>query len=162
MAIALYGLSADPPTLGHQHVIDYGAKNYEQLIVALADNPTKRYTFTPVDRFVMVQAMVAHKNVKIVEAGHEFLVDTARKHKATVLLRGIRNNTDAEYERAMAEFNAWLAPGIQTVWVGPPPNLPNIVSSTFVKGLVGLDGWRAIVSKLVHPAVMPYLQLVKP
>jgi len=74
------------------------------------------------------------------------------------ILRGIRSESDYEYERTMRNINGDLGSGICTVFLMPPRNIAE-VSSSMVKGLVGPKGWQRVVRKYVPEPV--YRQLIK-
>ena len=150
---AVYAGSFDPPTLGHLYVIGAGARLFDQLVVAVGMQPGKQYTFTLEERLGFLKACTrALPNVQLGHFQDRFLVDYAREAGAQFILRGIRNPQDMEYERALRQINADLAPELTTVFVMPPRQLAE-VSSSFVKGLVGLKGWSRVVRRFVPPVV---------
>lgn len=157
-AVAVFALTGDPPTNGHVRVIRYGSDNFDTLYVALADNPAKQHSFSLDTRFSMLKSIVEPfpNAIFMCLPSSRLLVRFASEAGAKTLLRGVRNGADHEYERMMAEFNEWLYPSIRTVCVGPDPGKP-FVSSSFVKSLIGLEGWTEYVAELVPPCVMPYL-----
>lgn len=174
---AAYGLSGDPITIGHQWVVAHGSHTYDKLYLIMASNAEKRYTFQPLDRMNMCRELAGEfKNVELVILSDEFLVRRAKQLGATVLLRGVRNNMDREYEEGIRQFNDWLDPGIQTVYVQPPGEVERnwigamrgtvpeqeriiqFVSSSLVRGIVGIVGWEDVVARMVPPYVMPYLR----
>jgi pantetheine-phosphate adenylyltransferase len=173
---AVYAGSFDPPTLGHLHIILQGLRLFSDLTIAVAQNPAKKYTFTLDERKDMLEKMIAqatedtldpadiheHRNWEIAVVGNEYLVDYAAKIGATHLIRGMRNVGDFEYERTMEAVNKRINPKIETVFLFPPVNLAE-ASSSLVKGLVGVEGWRIVVRQFVHPVVEHYLcDLVRP
>jgi pantetheine-phosphate adenylyltransferase len=107
----------------------------------------------------MLQQMTTQfPNVEVIALDPaRLLIQFASQVKASVLLRGIRNSTDHDYEQMMAHFNEWMEPAIRTVYIGPEPGQP-FVSSSFVKQLVGMEDWNAYVHALVSKCVMPYLR----
>ena len=84
--------------------------------------------------------------------GNQFLVNYAESVGAGYILRGIRSESDYEYERVMRNINSDLNPNIVTVFLMPPREIAEI-SSSFVERLVGPDGWEKIVEKYVPEAV---------
>ena len=101
----------------------------------------------------MLQAIVApFANVRVDSFTNQFLVNYAHSVNAEFIIRGIRTATDYEYERAIRHINADLQPDIRTVFLMPPREIAEI-SSTFVKGLVGPDGWQRVLPRYVPPAV---------
>lgn len=131
-----------------------GAELFDELVVVLAVNPDKK-GFLPMEvRRELLQQMAVGLpgNVRVEVVPQGFLVDFASRTGATHLLRGIRNTIDFEYEKAMARMNARLQPEIQTVFLMPPSELEEI-SSSMVRGFVGLPGWERWVKVCVPSCV---------
>ena len=134
-------------------MVRHGSLLFDELIVAIGINPDKKYLFELNDRMEMLRATVApFANVKVTSFEHMFLVNYAKQVEAGFILRGIRNEQDYGYERGMRYINAELNSDVHTVFLMPPREFAEI-SSSFVKGLVGPDGWREIVGKYVPPVV---------
>ena len=152
--IGIYAGSFDPPTNGHLWMIQQGAAMFEELIVVLGVNPDKKGFLAEEQRLLALRGMLmgGPANVRVEKMTGGFLVDYARKVGATHLLRGVRNATDLEYEKSMARMNARMEPGIQTVFLMPPPELEDI-SSSYVRGFVGAQGWQRWVQACVPPCV---------
>jgi pantetheine-phosphate adenylyltransferase len=156
---AVYAASLDPITNGHINVIERMAPLYDELIVLVAVDPRKTYTFTPEERVNMTKAAVAHlANVSVdVCIGH-YVVRQAESVGAQVIVRGLRNFKDLEDEQTLAEENRKICPHIETVWVPCLPNLMH-VSSSMVKGHVGIDPeWECQVARSVPAAVVSKLK----
>lgn len=159
---AFYGLTGDPITNGHLHVITAAANIFDQLVVALAMNPSKKgnHAFDYDARLSMLIEVI--KPLKTVCYTHirdnEILVRLAKEEKASFLVRGLRNISDFEKEMEIQRFNARFEPSVQTVFIPTPANLAD-VSSSMVKGLVGLDGWETIVADFVPPIVLEHLKV---
>ncbi len=158
--IALYAGSFDPPTNGHLWMIRQGAALFDELVVTLAVNPEKRGFLSLDAREHLLNCMVADLPGKVrvarVESG--FLVDFALAQGANYLLRGVRNTTDFEYEKTMARMNARMEPGIQSVFLMPPGELEEI-SSSMVRGFVGVPHWERWVRACVPPCVYETIAL---
>jgi len=153
MRHAVYAGSFDPITNGHLWMIENGSRMFETLTVAIGANPDKKYLFTLAERMEMIAAAAApFTNVKVSSFENLFLVNYARKIGASFILRGIRNEQDYGYERGMRYVNAELNPEILTVFLMPPREYAEI-SSSFVKGLVGPEGWQEITKVYVPSAV---------
>ncbi len=148
--IGIYAGSFDPPTMGHMWMIEQGAALFDELVVVLGVNPDKKGFLTENQRLDALVGMLVGgpSNVRVEKMSDGFLVDYARRQGATHLLRGIRNTVDFEYEKSMDRMNACMAPGIQTVYLMPPPEL-EAVSSSFVRGFVGVQGWQSWVRRCV-------------
>lgn len=158
MPIAVYAGSFDPITLGHVWMIRHGAALFDQLIVAIGDNPDKRYTFPREQRLDFLRdATREFPGIAIDSFENRFLVDYVRAIGATHILRGIRNEHDYAFERTMRHINGDVGPEVTTVFLMPPRELAEI-SSSMVKGLVGPSGWESLVSKYTTEMVFNALR----
>jgi pantetheine-phosphate adenylyltransferase len=92
------------------------------------------------------------KNVSVDVYNNEFLIDYAQKNNANYIIRGLRNQIDFEYEKQMCNFNKQYNPSIETIFVMPPPEYIDI-SSSFIKSLVGFNGWQNIIQTKVPQSV---------
>lgn len=129
MTIAICPGSFDPVTEGHLDVIVRASKMYEKVVVGVADNIQKRPLFTPEERTAMLrQALKGTDNVEV-EAFDDLLVSFAKKHKATVVIRGLRAVSDFEHEFQMAQLNRKLSPEIETVFIMASPAYAYLSSS---------------------------------
>ncbi len=149
MRRAVYAGSFDPLTNGHLWMIEEGARLFDELVVAIGVNPSKKYTFSLENRVDMLKrATRTFPNVKVDSFENEFLVNYANSVDARYMLRGIRTEGDYEYERGMRYINGDLNQQIVTPFLIPPRGLAE-VSSSFVKGLVGPNGWEDVVEEYV-------------
>lgn len=156
--IAVYAGSFDPLTNGHLWMIAQGAAMFDQLIVAIGDNPDKKYTFSHWERRAMLEeALAGQPHIRIEEFHNRFLVDFAAENHASIVIRGIRSSQDYEYERVMRHINADMAPGISMVFLMPPRDIAEL-SSSMVKGLIGPDGWEVQVKRYVPENVFDRLE----
>jgi len=151
--VCVYAGSFDPPTQGHMYMIRRGAELFDHLIVAVGVNPNKRYTFSVDERLEMLRACVLDlPNVEVDSFESLMLVHYAQSRGAGYILRGIRSEEDYRFEQPMRNVNEDLAPDITTVFLIPPREICEI-SSSFVKGLVGFEGWEAVVEPYVPEPV---------
>ena len=157
MRTAVYAGSFDPPTNGHLWMIERGLEMFDRLIVAIGNNPSKRYSFSVEERLELLRASTpSSENLVIAHFDNRYLVDYARKRDAKYVLRGIRSPGDYEYERVMRQINADMAPEINTVFLMPPRDIAE-VSSNMIKGLIGPSGWEDIVRRYVPAPVFEKL-----
>jgi len=156
---AVYAGSFDPPTNGHVWMIEQGAQLFDELIVAVAKHPEKEYTFEIEERIAWLEEIAArHENVKVASIQNEFLAHYAKRVNANFVIRGIRHEDDYQYERGMRYVNSDLNPDLTTVFLMPPRTLCEL-SSSFVKGMIGPEGWAPVVQRYVPSAVFERLQL---
>ena len=149
VSIALCPGSFDPPTNGHVDVIERAARHLEQVIVAVIANPSKRPMFSLEERTSMLQEALAHiDNVKV-DSFDGLLVDYARDAGVKLIIKGLRAVSDFEYELQMAQMNATLLPGLDTVFISATPEWA-FLSSSLVKEVARYGG---DVSSMVPRAV---------
>ncbi len=145
---AIFPGSFDPITNGHIDVIQRGAKLFDQLIVAVGQNPTKDELFSLDERVEMIEELVKDMPRILVESYECLTVKFAAKKKVDVMLRGLRNLTDVQYEFQLAMTNRSVA-GIETVFVMTSEEY-GFVNSTMVREVALLGG---DVGKLIPPSV---------
>jgi pantetheine-phosphate adenylyltransferase len=145
--LAVYAGSFDPLTVGHLWMIEQGAGLFDRLIVAIGVNPEKRSLFSVEDRLTMIRKSTDRlPNVETEAFTNQFLIHYAKEKGAGYILRGIRSESDYEYERGMRNINSDLNSEITSVFLMPPRDIAE-VSSSVVKGLVGPSGWEVIVKR---------------
>ena len=150
---AVYAGSFDPPTSGHVWMIERGARLFDHVVVAVAQNPEKAYTFPLEQRLGWLDEICRpFDNVEVADIQNRFLAKYAADVGAGHILRGIRDEEDYRYERGMRYINSDLNADLETVFMMPARGLGQ-VSSSFVKGMVGPDGWQEIVARYVPACV---------
>lgn len=128
--IALFAGSFHPPTNGHLDIIRRASCMFERVIVAVMVNPEKKYLLSAEERCEMLRRAAAGlDNVEAVW-GTGLTAELAKKLGAGVLVRGVRNVTDMEYELQAADVNRMLT-GIDTVFLPSKPE-HRAISSTIV------------------------------
>ncbi len=149
MTIAVFPGSFDPLTNGHLDLIQRASKMFDHLIVAVGQNTSKRGVFTASERVAFIEAGTQDlPNVSVqVETG--LTVDFMRSVHATVLVRGLRNSTDFEFEQGIAGMNRALDDQIDTVCLMAAPKY-QFVSSSLLKEVAQFGG---DLTQLVPPAV---------
>jgi pantetheine-phosphate adenylyltransferase len=157
--LGVYAGSFDPLTVGHLWMIEQGVGLFDRLTVAVGVNPGKQYTFPLEDRLVMLRESTKRFcNVSAASFSNRYLIHYAQLIGATHILRGIRSESDYEFERTMRNINGDLDADICTVFLMPPRDIAE-VSSSMVRGLIGPAGWQRIVRKYVPAPV--YKRLLK-
>jgi pantetheine-phosphate adenylyltransferase len=142
--IALYPGSFDPVTNGHLDVVRHAATLCDRLIVAVGVHPGKKPLFSVEERLAMVRAVFAPVTQK---AGCAFdcttydnlTVTAARKHGATIMIRGLRDGTDLDYEMQIAGMNETMAPEVHTVFVPASADVRPI-TATLVRQIAAMGG----------------------
>jgi pantetheine-phosphate adenylyltransferase len=152
--IALYPGSFDPVTNGHLDVVRQAVTLCDRLVVAIGVHPGKKPLFTTEERLDMVRA-VFEPIAK--QAGCDFdcttydnlTVTAARDAGAAIMIRGLRDGTDLDYEMQLAGMNETMAPDVQTVFV-PASVAVRPITATLVRQIAQMGGeFTAFVPPLV-------------
>lgn len=139
MHLALYPGSFDPPTLGHLDVIDRASQIFPRVVVALGYHPTRQGLFSMDERYELLKEVTAgFPNVEV-DRFDGLLVSYARKLGARILVRGLRAQTDFEYELHIAHANADLAPEIDTLFL-PTRTRHGFISASLVREIARHGG----------------------
>lgn len=132
---ALYPGSFDPWTNGHLDILSRAVKLFDKVIVTVAVNNKKNAVFTGEERISLIRDSIKEFDwagqVEVIQFTG-LLIDLARKKNVNVLLRGVRQVSDFEYEFRMALANRRLAPEIDTIFLMPDEQL-TFISATIVK-----------------------------
>ena len=136
---AVYPGTFDPITNGHIDIIERGAKLFDHIVVAIAENPGKHPLFSLQQRRELAVLALAHlPNVRIV-AFSGLLVDLVHEVGAQAILRGLRAVSDFEYEFQLANMNRQLDPQFESVFLTPSEQY-SFISSTLVREIARLNG----------------------
>jgi pantetheine-phosphate adenylyltransferase len=154
---AVYAGSFDPFTNGHLWMVQSGIALFDHLIVAVGENPGKHPTFSVAERIKMIErSIVDLSGLEVASFPFQYLVNYANERSANFILRGIRSVGDFDAEAQMVDFNRSIRPGVETVFLKPPPELAR-VSSSAIKVLIGPAGWEKEVGKYVPAPVLEEL-----
>jgi pantetheine-phosphate adenylyltransferase len=146
---AIYPGSFDPVTNGHLDVIQRASRIFDHVIVAVADNTSKKPLFTIEERVELLKGVTKGiKNVSV-ETFDSLVIEFARRKKINVLIRGMRMTSDFDYEFQIALTNRRLAEDIETVFLMPSEHVA-FVSSGLLKEIAGL---KADISSFVPKSV---------
>ena len=142
MRVAFYAGSFDPFTNGHLDVLRAGLAMADRVVVGIGRHPTKT-GFLPVgERSGVIgrvaEGMGAAERVETVEF-EGLVVEAVRDAGATLLLRGLRDGTDLDYEMQMAGMNGAMAPDVTTVFVPATPGTRHI-TATLVRQIAAMGG----------------------
>lgn len=140
----LYTGSFDPPTNGHLDVVRRACAMAERVVVAIGVHSSKAPVFPVADRIEMLQAICAPIAAEAdaslaVTTFDDLAVMAARRHGASLIIRGLRDGTDLDYEMQMAAMNETMAPDVQTVFVPASPAVRPI-TATLVRQIAGMGG----------------------
>ena len=135
MKIAVYAGSFDPFTFGHLDILKQSLEIFDKVIIGVAYNHEKTSLLSPEERVEIIKLCTKDfTNIKVFS--YEGLtVNFAKKHNANVLIRGLRNTSDFEYENQLAQINASLDKNTQTVFLVSKPEY-SMISSSCVKELI--------------------------
>jgi pantetheine-phosphate adenylyltransferase len=151
---ALYAGSFDPVTNGHLDVVKGACRLCDKLVIAIGTHPGKKPLFSIEDRLAMLKEtcapLAAGEKVQLETVTFDDLVvAAARRAGATLLIRGLRDSGDLDYEMQMAGMNGVMAPAVQTVFL---PSTPSVrpITATLVRQIASMGG---DVSAFVPPSV---------
>jgi pantetheine-phosphate adenylyltransferase len=140
MRTAIYAGSFDPVTYGHLDIIERAAEAFDKVLVVIGSNPAKKYLLNLGVRVKLLKSVTAKlPNVQVEAIGDRLLVDFAYEHNIKNIVKGVRNQQDFDYERAMHEINVTQQRGIETHIFISKPTLAH-VSSTAAKELAKHHG----------------------
>jgi len=157
--IALYAGSFDPVTNGHVDVVRQALRLADRLVLAVGVHPGKAPLFSAEDRLAMLEetfrpmAREAGSEIACVTF-NDLVIQCARREKAAMLIRGLRDGTDLDYEMQMAGMNGAMAPEVQTVFLPASP-MVRPITATLVRQIAGMGG---DVSAFVPAAVAARLK----
>ncbi|MDO5056456.1 MAG: pantetheine-phosphate adenylyltransferase [Lautropia sp.] len=153
MAIVVYPGTFDPMTLGHQDVINRIAGRYQTVVVGVSDS-RRNTLFSLEERLAMARELLAGlEGVKVLPF-RGLVTDFAREQGAQLIIRGLRDASDFDYERRMASLNRTLQPGIDTQFVIPDDRFQSI-TGTLVREIALMGG---AIDAFVAPVVARALQ----
>lgn len=132
MRKAIYPGSFDPITNGHIDVIERACKLFDEVIVVVLQNSSKKTLFTMGEREELIRESIAHIPNASVASYNGLTIDFAKKVGACAMVRGIRQVKDYEYELNNASCNAWIDASIETILMFAKQEY-SFVSSTSIK-----------------------------
>jgi len=147
--IGVYAGTFDPITYGHIDILRRSLCIFDQVTVAVAENPKKDPLFTIGERLDMIRESIRDLRNVEVEAFDGLLVEFMRNKGASAIIRGLRATSDFEHEFLMALMNRKLEPNLETVFM-MPAEAYSYLSSRMVREIAQLGG---PVTGLVPPAV---------
>ena len=136
---AIYPGTFDPITNGHIDLVERAARIFDQVIVSVAVNASKKPLFSLEERVSLAKEVLAkYKNVEVL--GFEsLLTDFAHDQGANIILRGLRAVSDFDYEFQLAGMNRYLAPNVESMFLMPSESY-TYISSRLVREISSLGG----------------------
>jgi len=141
---ALYAGSFDPLTNGHLDVLKASLAVADTVYAAIGIHPGKTPLFSFEERVKLIEVATKAEfsrdsaRIKVV-AFDGLVIDAARKHGASIIIRGLRDGTDLDYEMQMAGMNETMAPELQTVFLPASPSVRTI-TATLVRQIASMGG----------------------
>lgn len=142
--IALYAGSFDPLTNGHLDVLKASLAVADTVYAAIGIHPGKTPLFSFEERVALIEKAASDEfgkdgaRIKVV-AFDGLVIAAAKKHKASIMIRGLRDGTDLDYEMQMAGMNETMAPDLQTVFLPASPSVRTI-TATLVRQIASMGG----------------------
>jgi len=159
MTKVLYPGSFDPITKGHMNIIEEASKLFDEIVVAILQNPSKRtHFFTIEERLEIIKEIYKNiPNIKVI-IGTGAAVDIALSNECKAIIRGMRSLTDYDYEVQLSEINKDISNGrVSTVCLFADKEY-QFISSSIVKEVLSLD---KDIKRYVHPLVREKMLIKK-
>jgi pantetheine-phosphate adenylyltransferase len=141
---ALYTGTFDPVTNGHLDVVRQACRLVDRVVIAIGVHSSKAPIFPAEERAEMLReacgpVAAAEQASLDVVTFDDLAVEAARRHGASILVRGLRDGTDFDYEMQMAAMNATMAPDVQTVFFPASP-MVRPITATLVRQIASMGG----------------------
>ena len=156
---AIYAGSFDPLTNGHLDVLKAALAVADTVFAAIGVQPSKKPLFSFEERVELLEKSAVAEfgadagRIKVV-AFDGLVIDAARQHGASIMIRGLRDGTDLDYEMQMAGMNETMAPELQTVFLPASPSVRTI-TATLVRQIASMGGdIRPFVPEVVAVALV--------
>lgn len=128
--VAIFPGTFDPFTKGHSDIVSRTLELFDEVIIAIGDNPSKSNRYFEVDKMIgYIQSVYEDTPSVSVVKYNELTASLAIKHEAKWLIRGLRNTTDFEYENSISQLNRYLNTELETIFIITSPELAPISSS---------------------------------
>ncbi len=151
---AIYPGSFDPITNGHLDILDRSLELFSEIVIVVAGTGHKSPLFSPDERIDLIREVTSQRKGVRVDRWPGLIMDYAREHRISAVIRGLRAASDFEYEFMMASMNKQLNPDVETLFMMTAQNL-FFVSSTMIKELFRYGG---DISQYVPPEVVRRLK----
>ena len=131
---AVFPGSFDPLTLGHTDIIDRAIPLFDEIIIAIGTNSSKKYMFSLEQRRAFIENTYAHQPKVIVDTYQGLTIDYCNKVNSQFILRGLRNPADFEFEKAIAQTNRKMSE-IETIFLLTSADT-SYISSSIVRDII--------------------------
>jgi pantetheine-phosphate adenylyltransferase len=133
--LAVYPGTFDPFTIGHLDILERSSKIFEKVIIAISNSPNKNTVFNLDERVAMTKECVSkYQNVEVI-GFKGMLIDFLKEQNADILVRGIRNMIDSEYELSLQGMYKMLMPELEVILLQSSPKIA-FISSTLVREVI--------------------------
>lgn len=149
--IAVFPGSFDPITIGHVDIAERAMLLFDEIIIAIGSNSTKRALFPLEERKQWIVDCFENKAKITVQTYSGLTVDFCKKVQANYLIRGIRSTADFEYEQPIAQMNKAMEDKLETIFFMAKPEF-TAISSSIVRDIIRNGG---DISKFIPPQVNP-------
>ena len=130
--------SFDPITFGHLDIVERASSIFDEVVIAVMVNQTKKTLFTVEERIEMTKEVTRKfPNVKV-DSWSGLLVDYCKKNDISIIVKGLRAVTDFDYELQMSQINLQLQ-GVETLFISTAP-AHSFLSSSLVKEIASHGG----------------------
>lgn len=138
MKRALFPGSFDPFTVGHLDIVERGVKIFDEIVVGIGINSEKKYMFSLEERLAFIEACFEHESRVRVATYKGLTINFCKDIEADFILRGVRNNGDFEFEKAIARTNRHMSE-IETVFLLTSAGT-SYISSSIVREIIRNNG----------------------
>lgn len=166
--LAIYPGSFDPFHLGHFSILEGAAGLFDEIHILVANNPGKNSMFSLTDRVAIAyysvydrkdKPLIEDVKIKVVSFSG-ITAQYAKEHKASAIIRGIRNGTDLDYEFSRIEaYNRRVAPGIRTIYLTPEARRLD-TSSSLVRDFLNTGEYEC-ANEYLDPKALDYIMKIK-
>ncbi len=139
MKTAVFPGSFDPITLGHLDIVQRALPLFDKIIIAVGTNANKKYMFPEEQRITWIKETFKDQAKVEVDAYQGLTIEYCERQNARFILRGLRNPSDFEFEKAIAQTNRKLKKDLETVFLLTASGLSSI-SSSIVRDVMRNDG----------------------